>query len=113
MVQTLSPVVFVIEIDQQPIAAFAVRSIREAIEMSREAWFRDELKHLSSQGRPLWDAKSPIKARSARADEIRAYAEAAPDPAADLDEIPIVYLVELDKKRRSAHTADPGASHPG
>ena len=112
MVQALSPVVFVVEIDQRPIAAFAVRSIREAIEMTREAWFREDLKHLSSQGRPLWDAKSPIKARSARADEISAYAKAAPDPATDCDEIAIVYLVEIDKKRRAAPAISPGAFPP-
>ena len=96
----LAPVVFVLEIDHRPIAALAVRSVREAIEVSRETWFRDELKGLSCGGVPLWDKKMPIKARSARPDEIRAYAEAAPDPSADLDEIQIVYLVKLDRPAR-------------
>jgi hypothetical protein len=112
MGQSLSPIVFVVEIDQQPIAAFAVRSIREAIEVSREAWFREELKQLSSHGRPLWDAKAPIKARSARPDEIRAYAEGAPQTEVDLDEIEIVYLVEIDRKRPATPTVNPGAFPP-
>lgn len=110
--KALSPVVFVVEIDQRPIAAFAVRSIREAIEISREAWFRDDLKRLWSQGRPLWDAKTPIKARSARAEEIRAYSEAVPHPDADFDEVSIVYLVELDRGA-SAATVDSRAVSSG
>jgi len=100
--RVLSPVVFVLEIDHRPVAALAVRSVREAMEVSREAWFRDELKNLSSDGIPLWNRKTPIKARSARPDEIRAYSEAAPDPTVELDEIQIVYLVKLDATPQSA-----------
>lgn len=105
MGQILSPVVFVLEINHRPIAACAVRSVREAIELSRESWFREELRHLSSDGVPLWDAKTPIKARSARPDEIRIYSETPPDPEADLDEIQIVYLVKLDAELKAAAPA--------
>ena len=53
-----TPTVFVLEIDQRPILAFEARSAREAQELTKEEWLRDDLRRLvrmvshSGMGKP-------------------------------------------------------------
>jgi hypothetical protein len=86
--------------------------------------FKEDLKSFTSDGRPLWDGKSPLNVRPATEDEIDSFDEAlndeeyedededdGDDPKAandDQDEdddgepIDIVFLVEIDEQEDNA-----------
>jgi hypothetical protein len=84
--------------------------------------FKEDLKSFTSEGRPLWDGKSPLTVRPATEDEIDSFDEAlndeeyededeSDDPKAanddeDEDEdgepIDIVFLVEIDEQDDNA-----------
>ena len=87
--------IFTIEADGKPTVAFEARQLREAAELSKEEWLRDDLNALSSNGVPLCGMGSKLRARIANEPERLAYREAAQSAKAS-DDILLVYLVELD-----------------
>jgi hypothetical protein len=77
----------------------------EARELLQTEDFKEDLKTLTVDGRPLWDGTSALTVRAASEDEIRAFDEALDDedyededPTDDDDEpIDVVFLVEVDE----------------
>jgi hypothetical protein len=57
------PVVYVLEIDKWPVLAFEAVSGREAAQLIREAWLKEDLLRMSSNGQPLWGRKSQASRR--------------------------------------------------
>src|SRR5438477_12584794 len=104
--------VFVLVIDEVPILAFRARSLGEAMELGREAWLLEDLKHLTSDRVPLWDGKTPIRIRSARPTESARYRQDLDHATGDEDELPLVYLVGLDDHLKVAEPTGHGAFPP-
>jgi hypothetical protein len=70
-------------------------SQKEAQELLREGWFREELLSKRSGGRALWDGKAVLTARSANAAEHEQYqSKVAVDE--EVGDIPLVYLIEIN-----------------
>ena len=53
--------------------AFVATTMKEAMELSRESWLRNELSSLKSGGRLVWNGQAKIAARSARPGEVSSY----------------------------------------
>jgi hypothetical protein len=90
--------VYVIVINGQGIVAFETVSFREASELRKEAWFRDELMSLRSKRIPVWDGKATLSARNANPEEISEFEiikASAPSPGDD--EILLGYLIPIDE----------------
>ena len=87
--------IFTIEVDGRPTVVFEARQLREAAELGKEEWFRDELTTLISNGEPICGIGSKIKARGATEIERGRYREACQDALVS-DDLLLVYLVELD-----------------
>jgi hypothetical protein len=104
--------VFVLVIESVPILAFRARSLGEAMELGREAWLLEDLRHLTSDRVPLWDGKAPIRIRSARPAEGQRYREGLHDASCDDDELPLVYLIGLDDHVKVAEPVGHGAFPP-
>ena len=75
----------------------------EARELLESEDFKEDLRSLTAEGRPLWDGSSPLTIRPASEDEIDAFDEALndddyedEDPTDDDDPIDVVFLVEID-----------------
>ena len=76
----------------------------EARELLDSEDFKEDLKSLTADGRPLWDGTAPLTIRPASEDEIDAFDEALnddsyedEDPTDDDDDaIEVVFLVEVD-----------------
>jgi hypothetical protein len=96
MKQEPKGLVYTILAGEKPIVALEA-SGREAGELCKEEWFRDELSALKSNGEPLYGAGIKLRARPAVENELVRYQEQA-DKAAASDEILFVYLVDLDRK---------------
>jgi hypothetical protein len=76
----------------------------DARELLQTDDFKEDLKTLTVNGRPLWDGTSPLKIRAASEDEITAFDEALDDeddededPKDDDEPIDVVFLVEVDE----------------
>ena len=77
----------------------------EARELLESEDFKEDLKALTADGRPLWDGRAPFTIRPASEDEIDAFDEALndetyedEDPTNDDDEaIDVVFLLEIDE----------------
>jgi hypothetical protein len=104
--------VFVIVIDDVPILAFQARSMSEALELGREAWLIEDLKHLTSDRAPIWDGKAPIRTRSARPAEAQIYRQGIDKQAVRSGDLPIVFLVSVDRELEMADATPPGAFPP-
>ena len=104
--------VFVLVIDDVPILAFQARSMSEALELAREAWLIDDLKHLTSDRVPLWDGKAPIRTRSAQPDEAARYQRGQIEAPQSEGELPLVFLVKVDEELEVAGPISPGAFPP-
>ena len=104
--------VFVLVIDEVPILAFQARSMSEALQLGREVWLLEDLKRLTSERIPLWDGKAPIRTRSARPDEAARYHRGLADGSQSSDELPLVFLVEIDRQLEVADPTSPGAFPP-
>ena len=63
------PVIYTVEVDGKPTLAFAGYA-REAAEICKEEWFRDDLTGLTSSGVPLCVPGSTLKPRIANASEM-------------------------------------------
>jgi hypothetical protein len=86
--------IFTLDIDGRPTVAFEAKNLREASQLPREQWFRDDVTQLESGGASLWDGKAPLKTRYASDAEKAAFLEAAGEAATD--DMVLVYLVRLD-----------------
>ena len=95
MIANLLPSIFTIEIGDTPTLAFEAQNFREARELCREQWLKDDLAAAKADGVPLWDGKAKLRARPALPNEIALFGEAKNngDPS---DGLMLVYLVELD-----------------
>ena len=88
--------IFTIEVDGKPAVAFEARQLREASELSKEAWFQADLNAVNSNGVPLCGIGSKLRARIANEPEREIYRAAAEVTGEASDDILLVYLVELD-----------------
>jgi hypothetical protein len=77
---------------------------QEARELLESDDFKEDLRTLSADGRPLWDGTAPLTIRPASEDEIDAFDEAVNDESyededsTDDDEaVDVVFLVEIDE----------------
>jgi hypothetical protein len=104
--------VFVLVIDGVAILAFQARAMSEALQLGREVWLLEDLKRLTSDRIPLWDGKAPIRTRSARPDEAARYHQGLADAKRPADELPLVFLVEVDHHLEVAEPVAPGAFPP-
>ena len=93
--QTADERVYTLEIAGKPVLTFAARNLPEAQSLAREAWLRDDLQELRSQGAALWDGKARLSVRNANDVEASRYQRESKNVPADPDELAIVYLVEL------------------
>ena len=90
--------VFVIEAEGQGIVAFEAASHREASEIRKEQWFRDELALLQSNNNPIWDGKASLSVRIAEPTEALEYKRAESSALnRDRDELFLAYLIPLDR----------------
>jgi len=103
--------VFVLETNGSAILAFEATTLREAMELSRETWLRDELTRLTSSHAPLWDSQAAIKTRTATPEESESYRLGAAAENDDGD-LPIVYLVKLDPTLAPGGATKRGAFPP-
>jgi|SRR4051794_31338408 hypothetical protein len=104
--------VFVLVIDGAPILAFQARSISEAQQLGREVWLLEDLKRMTSARVPLWDGKAPIRTRSARPDEAARYHRGHAEARQGDDDLPLVFLVEVDRHLEVAAPTPAGAFPP-
>jgi hypothetical protein len=95
MTADLVPRIFTIDVDDRPTVTFAVQSLRQARELCREHWFKEDLSEAQSRGVPLWDGKAKMRVRYARPDEATRYAEANENRQPSEDML-LLFLVELD-----------------
>ena len=105
------PKIFTIEIDDTPTLTFEVQNLREAHELCREQWLKDDLAEARSDGVPLWYGKATLRARIALPNESAVFAEAKTDGQPS-DGMMLVYLVELDGRATDKEPVDPGAFPP-
>ena len=85
---------FALCVNDRPILAFAATGWREARELCKEPWLKEDLQALRSEGVPLCDAESVLSIRQATVEEDAAYKEGS--SAAEADELPLAYLVALE-----------------
>jgi hypothetical protein len=86
--------IFTLDIGGKPTLTFEAKNLRESAELCREPWLRDEVAQLRSYGVSLWDGRAALKTRYASETEKAAFVEATGE--APLDEMILVYLVQLD-----------------
>ena len=111
MTATLPPKIFTIEIGGTPTLSFEAQNHREAQELCREQWLKDDLAEAKSNHIPLWDGKALLRARIALPDESAVFAEAK-NNGQPSDGLMLVYLVELDGGASDEEPVDPGAFPP-
>jgi hypothetical protein len=61
--------VFTLEVDGRPVLAFEASNFREANQLCKERWLRDDLMSLKSAGAPLGTDLSKLSVRSANPEE--------------------------------------------
>lgn len=91
----LLPSIYTIEIGEKPILSFMAANIRQAQELCREQWLRDDLTEATSNGVSIWDGKSRMRARLATEKEALQVATLS-QSAEPSDGLLLVYHVELD-----------------
>ena len=87
--------VFTLEVGGRPTLAFEARRTREAMELCKESWLREDLSSLKSNGVALWDGNAVLTVRAANDSEAIVYGDAAA-AAEPSDDLVLAYLVELD-----------------
>jgi hypothetical protein len=105
------PIVFVLEIDGQPILAFGAATFRQARELGKEDWLQEDLKRMTFGHRPLWEGKSPIGVRRAKPAEEVYYVDTKTENAAG--DLPLVYLVQRDDETDTTDPVTRGSFPPG
>ena len=111
MTANVLPSVFTIEIGGTPTLTFEAQNLREAQELCREHWLRNDLAEAKSDGVPLWDGMAKLRARIALPDEMALFAEAK-NNGQPSDGLMLVYLIELDGEITDEQSVDPGAFPP-
>jgi hypothetical protein len=111
MTANVPPAIFTIEIGGTPTLTFEVQNLREAHELCREQWLKDDLAEARSHGVPLWDGKALLRARIALPDECAVFAEGK-NNGQPSDGMMLVYLIELDGGATDEEPVDPGAFPP-
>jgi hypothetical protein len=88
--------VFTLEIDGRPIVSFEAKGTREAQEMTKEEWLLEDLMILTTEERPLWDGKAPVRARFASEAETARYRDIVAEADEEGGDIVLAFLVALD-----------------
>jgi hypothetical protein len=85
----------------------------EAAGLFESEEFKEDLKTLTSDGKPLWDGRMPLTIRPASEEEIDSFDEAMndeeyedEDDADDEEPIDVVFLVEIDSMEGDAANDD-------
>ncbi|MCK1474249.1 hypothetical protein IVB27_05330 [Bradyrhizobium sp. 197] len=87
--------VFAMNVDGKAIFAFEAKNFREAFELCKEEWVRDDLTTITSNGLPLCSSTAKLTVRRADEAEIVIYRNAANQ--AQTEDLVLAYLVELDR----------------
>jgi hypothetical protein len=87
--------VFVMDIDSKATFAFEAKNFREASELCKEAWVREDLAEITSNGLPLCSSTAKLTVRRADEAEIVIYRNAAMQ--AQTEDLVLAYLVDLDR----------------
>jgi hypothetical protein len=95
MTAELLPAIFTVDIGDTPTLTFEARNLREARELCREHWLKEDLAEAKSGGAPLWDGKARLRARPALPDEAVLFIEAK-NNGQPSDDLTFIYLVDLD-----------------
>jgi hypothetical protein len=90
-----SGVVFAMDVDGKATFAFEAKNFREALELCKEAWVRDDLTTITSNGLPLCSSTAKLTVRRADEAEIVIYRNAAIQ--AQTEDLILAYLVDLDR----------------
>jgi hypothetical protein len=91
------PRVYVIETNNNALVAFEAITGREAKQLLKETWFREELSSLKSEGHQIWDGTSSLAVRIGSDNEIAEYRSAASRTTSkETDGLVLAYLVPLD-----------------
>jgi hypothetical protein len=86
--------VFTMDVDRKPTFAFEAKNFREAFELCKEDWVRDDLTAITSNGLPLCSSAAKLTVRRADEAEIAIYRNAAIQ--AETEDLVLAYLVNLD-----------------
>lgn len=86
--------VFTMDVDGKPTFAFEAKNFREASELCKEDWVRDDLTAIRSNGLALCSSTAKLTVRRADEAEIAIYRNAAIE--AQTEDLVLAYLVNLD-----------------
>jgi hypothetical protein len=75
---------------------FEAKNFWEARQVCREEWLKSDLAEARSNGVPLWDGKAKLRTRIAKPEESAFFTQAARGADHPLDDLLLVYLVEMD-----------------
>jgi hypothetical protein len=92
--------IFTLDVAGRPTVSFEAISTREANELLKEHWFRDDLQLLTSDGAPLWDGVAQLRSRPANEQETERYQGIAAEADDAAGDILLAFLVTLDRVRR-------------
>ena len=85
--------VFTLEVDGRATLTFEASGTRQAQQICKEAWLRDDLTLFRSNGIQLATVGARLSVRLATPEEITVFEQASPEPS---DDMVLAYLVELD-----------------
>ena len=89
--------VYVIGTNGRALVAFEATSRREASELCKELWFREELSSLRSETLPIWNREDSLTVRAAEPAEILEFGKVqAAASNGEVDGILLAYLIPLD-----------------
>jgi hypothetical protein len=94
----LQPLVFTLDVGQKPVLTFEAKNLREAHEICHEHWLLADLKQMTCDGSPLWDGKTRLRARYAVDEEKAAFRAADGSTSKSEDDLPLVFLIALDRE---------------
>ena len=92
--------IFTLDVAGKPTVSFEAISTREANELLKEHWFRDDLQLLTSDGAPLWDGVAQLRSRPANEQEAERYQGIAAEADDAAGDILLAFLVTLDRVPR-------------
>jgi hypothetical protein len=87
--------IFTLEVDGRPTLTFEASGTRQAMQIRKEPWLRDDLCSQKSNGVPLSIMTSKLTVRPANAEEAIVFSQAKNETGAS-DDMLLAYLVELD-----------------
>lgn len=96
--------VFVLLIDEIPTLAFLSENHLEAQQLPKEAWLREDLAALYSNGKALWSETAKTSVRAATDAEREAYRTSTVDRQDVSGELVLAYLVPIDAPRDGARS---------